>query len=154
LQKFLFLTKYSQTGASSRYRSFQHLPFLKQAGISYDVSPLFDDTYLDNLYRNGKGAPTDVLRAFARRIGTLLKQRNFDLLFIEYELFPYLPACFERLLHWPGVRYIVDYDDALFHQYEDHARPVIQKLLGNKIGSVMRQAGAKQVETVPDGYRH
>ena len=38
----LFLTKYARNGASSRYRTFQYLPWLEQAGIDCQVQPLFD----------------------------------------------------------------------------------------------------------------
>jgi hypothetical protein len=36
----LFLTKYTCNGASSRYRSFQYLPYLEQNDIHCQVSPL------------------------------------------------------------------------------------------------------------------
>ena len=162
----LFLTKYSRTGASSRYRSFQYLPFLDQADIEYEVSPLFDDFYIANMYRHGSGSKIDVVHAFLRRIGALLKARKCDLLVIEYELLPYFPALFELLLNWLGVRYVVDYDDALFHQYDRHSNPLVRRLLRNKIAVVMRhaelviagntyladyaiRAGAARVEIIP-----
>jgi glycosyltransferase involved in cell wall biosynthesis len=166
LLNILFLTKYSRTGPSSRYRSFQYLPFLGQAGMKYDVSPLFDDEYLSNLYKYGNGSKVDIIIAFLRRIWSLFKIHKYDLLVIEYEILPYFPALFERLLCLLGVRYIVDYDDALFHQYDKHHNPLIRKLLGKKIAVVMRhaelvivgnaylesyavKAGAKQVEILP-----
>ena len=166
MQNILFLTKYSRSGASSRYRSFQYLPFLDKAGVNCDVSPLFDDAYLVNRYKYGNGSKTNFIHAFLRRIGALLKIRNYHLLVIEYELLPYFPALLERLLHWFNIPYIVDYDDALFHQYDQHDNPLIQKLLGKKIATVMRyaeivvvgnaylaeyahKAGAQRVEIIP-----
>lgn len=164
--QMLLLTKYSRLGASSRYRSYQYLPGLKAAGFCCELSPLFDEAYLDHRYRFGRGSIMDLVRAFVRRCRTILSARHCDLAVIEYELLPYCPACFERLLGWMGVRYVVDYDDALFHQYDHHRNPLIRLLLGNKVATVMRQAelvmagnaylaayarkaGAKRVEIVP-----
>ena len=65
-----------------------------------------------------------------------------------------------------GPPYIVDYDDAIFHNYDQHRFSIIGKLFGNKIKKVMRgaaavvagnryiadyarEAGANLVETIP-----
>lgn len=164
--RLLFLTKYSRAGASSRYRTFQFLPFLQEAGLDCEVAPLFDDRYLATKYAVGRAHPIDVARALCRRLLDLLRVRQFDLLVLEYELLPYVPAWTERLLAHYGVRYAVDYDDALFHQYDQHRRKLVRSVLGNKIATVMRgarlvtagneyladyaaNAGAKWVEQVP-----
>lgn len=138
----LFLTKYARSGASSRYRSFQYLPFLEQAGMTCEVSPLFDDDYIANRYRSGRGSKLDIIRAFLRRVGAIVRARKYDLVVVEYELLPYFPAIFERLFGWLGVRYVVDYDDALFHQYDRHRNPLVRSLLGGKIATVMKHADA------------
>jgi glycosyltransferase involved in cell wall biosynthesis len=39
-----------------------------------------------------------------------------------------------------GVPYVVDYDDATFHQYDRHPNLQIRRLLGGKIAEVMRGA--------------
>ena len=39
-----------------------------------------------------------------------------------------------------GCRMVVDYDDALFHQYDAHPNPWVRRLLGRKIATVMRLA--------------
>lgn len=164
--RILFLTKYSQAGASSRYRTFQFIPFLRQAGLHCEVTPLFDDRYLATKYRVGRAHAADVARAIGRRLLQLLRAARFDLLVLEYELLPYFPAWIERLLARRGIRYAVDYDDALFHQYDRHRSSLVRRLLGDKIATVMRgsrlvtagneylasyaaAAGAKWVEEVP-----
>lgn len=164
--KVLFLTKYARNGASSRYRTFQYLPWFKQAGIQCHVMPLFDEAYLIHRYQSGRGHVGDVLRAFLHRLAALATARRYDLLVIEYELLPYFPALPERLLGWLGVPYVVDYDDALFHQYDQHAKWWVRRLLSSKIAHVMRgarlvtagnaylaeyarRAGAARVETIP-----
>ena len=162
----LFLTKYARNGASSRYRTFQYLPHLEQAGIACEIRPLFDEAYLVHRYESGRGHLRDLLRAFIRRLVSLTKARHFDLIVIEYELLPYVPAFLESFLGWLGVPYIVDYDDALFHQYDQHRLSVVRRLLGQKIARVMHgarlvivgnrylaeyahRAGSQRVEIIP-----
>jgi glycosyltransferase involved in cell wall biosynthesis len=140
VKSILFLTKYTRSGASSRYRTLQYLPFLEQKGFRCQVSALFDESYLSKRYEKGDGQSINVLGAFFRRVAALVASRKYDLLVIEYELLPYSLSFFERFLSFSGVSYVVDYDDALFHQYDNHRKTLIRLLLGGKIASVMRHA--------------
>lgn len=162
----LFLTKYARNGASSRYRCFQYLPWFERVGIVYEVLPLLDESYVIHRYDSSRRHAWDILRAFLRRLAALYTARSFDLVVIEYELLPYFPALPERLLGWLGVSYVVDYDDALFHQYDQHRNCWVRWLLGEKIARVMRgalmvtvgnayladyaqRAGARRIEIIP-----
>ena len=162
----LFLTKYARNGASSRYRSFQYLPYLKENKINYHVSPLFNENYLKNYYKFGRSFLRDIISAFIRRLGILTKAKRFDSIVIEYELLPYFPAFLERYLTVLNIPYIVDYDDALFHQYDQHSKKWVRQLLGHKISKVMqcshtviagndylahyaKKAGSANVEIIP-----
>lgn len=161
-----FFTKYTRAGASSRYRTFLYLPALQTAGIEFTVSPLFDEAYLAHKYTHGRAALVDVLRAFARRLFVVLTVPRGSVVVVEYELLPFFPAILERWLTWWGCSLVVDYDDALFHQYDQHANILVSLFLGGKIATVMRLAdtvlagnaylsdyalrvGAKQVEVIP-----
>lgn len=162
----LFLPKYSREGASSRYRSFQYFPAIELASLNFSVSPLFDDVYLAHKYQHGRACLRDVLGALFRRIWAVLTVQQGTVVFIEYELLPYFPALLERWMVWRGCKLVLDYDDALFHQYDAHRNPWVRLLLGNKISHVMRQAttvatgncyladyakrsGASRVEVIP-----
>ena len=169
--KLVFFTKYTRAGASSRYRSFQYLPALEAAGLRFIISPLLDDAYLVRRYTRDARihAYDDVLSAlsaFGRRLWAGLTVPSAALVVIEYELLPWLPAVFERWLAWRGCRMVVDYDDAIFHQYDAHPNPWVRRLLGRKIATVMRlantvvagnayladyarQAGARRVIVIP-----
>lgn len=138
--KLLFLTKYSRTGASSRFRTYQYLPVLEQSGLRCEVAPLFDDAYLANRYGSGRGASLDFVKALWRRLRALLRATRYDRVVIEYELLPYFPALLERLLLVLGVSYVVEYDDAIFHKYDLSSQPLVRVLLGRKIATVMRLA--------------
>ena len=140
--KILALTKYSYTGPSSRYRYYNYKECLKKQNIEMTISPLFTETYFHTTSKMLKSL--NVLKAYVLRMVLLLKLlfglKQYDLLMIEYELFPFFPALFERLLVLRGVRYLVDYDDAIFHKYDLHGNGLVRRLLGGKIGQVMKMA--------------
>ncbi len=140
MRKIILFPKYSRLGASSRYRTYQYNSAICSAGLRFEASPLFDDAYLLSKYHKGKANIFDVLRGFARRLWAVLTVTQGAVIFVEYELIPYAPALLERWLKWRGCRIVVDYDDALFHQYDMHSCPLVRFFLGNKIGTVMRLA--------------
>jgi glycosyltransferase involved in cell wall biosynthesis len=121
-------------------RSYQYFPLLKKQGIDVTVKPLFDDDYLHQLY-SGKKPKGIIIKSYFKRLAVLFTVFGYDKLVIEKELFPYFPAVFEILLNKLGVKYVVDYDDAIFHNY-DLARNPVMKMLKNKIRHVMRNADA------------
>jgi len=137
--KVLYLTKYSRKGASSRLRSYQYFPFLEAEGISVIVKPLFDDAYLEKLY-SGKKPIAEILKAYIKRFFVLFTVFGYDKIVIEKEIFPYLPSWTERILSFLGVKYIVDYDDAIFHNYDLNPNKWIRFFLKDKIDLVMRSA--------------
>jgi len=68
------------------------------------------------------------------------KPKKKDIVFIEYELIPYFFAWAELYLKLRGIKYIVDYDDAIFHNYDESNNVFIRLLLKNKIPKVMKSA--------------
>lgn len=165
-KRILCLTKYDPAGPSSRYRFFQFLPGLEAMGWTITVCPLLPTEYVQELYA---GRRWNALRAFPRyvwRLKSLMGAGRFDLCWIENELFPWMPGlaewCFRRL----NIPYVVDYDDAIFHNYDLHPSMGIRYLLGSKLDHVMagaaavvggneyladraRAAGARRVEIMP-----
>lgn len=136
----LLLSRYGRLGASSRVRSYQYLDYLKTEGVQVTAEALLDDEYLKGLYANRRPNAARLLSSYVHRIGSLLQSTTYDLVWIEKEIFPWLPAWPEWLLNVLSVRYIVDYDDAIFHRYDQHANPVVRAILGKKIDAVMRRA--------------
>jgi len=164
--KVLLFSRYTRLGASSRVRSYQYIPYLKEQGIDVTVSPLLGDDYIKNLYSGNKKRFGSIITAYFRRLGVLFRSHRFDLLWIEKELFPWLPALAETILQWFNIPYVVDYDDAVFHRYDLHSISLVRLLLGRKIDGIMRRAalvivgndylaerafraGAKRVEYLP-----
>lgn len=134
----LVLCRYSRLGASSRLRLYQYIPFWERADIHCDVHPLLDDRYLTALYggrRPGKGHLLQRYLGMTRRVAGA---GRYDLVVIEKEVLPFLPPLAERWLALRKIPYVVDYDDAIFHNYDLHPSRWVRALLGNKIGKVMR----------------
>jgi glycosyltransferase involved in cell wall biosynthesis len=145
---------------------FQYFPSLQAKGVELTTEALFDDEYLDCLYAK-KNRFWSVIKAYAHRFRILLFAKGFEVLWIEKELFPWVPwfieGWFLKRLRTP---YVVDYDDAIFHQYDTHRSVLVRRLLGTKCDQVMRHsdivvagneylanraksAGAKKVTKIP-----
>jgi glycosyltransferase involved in cell wall biosynthesis len=165
MMKVLALTRYAQLGASSRIRFLQYLPSLQATGMQVQMAPLFSDEYVRGL-QSGRRSLLQMGAAYLQRLRTLLRARDFDLLWIEKETLPWLPAWCERLALPKGIPYVLDYDDAVFHSYDQHRSAWVRRLLGNKHLALMRNAnlvvagndylanfaraaGAPRVEVVP-----
>ncbi len=138
----LVLTKYDTLAASARLRFAAYAPYLSERGIHLTLSPLFNNAYLRAKFASGRPPILPVVRGFMERIKQLLTLKNWDLVLLQYEIFPYLPAGVESILASSKVPYVVDYDDAIFHMYDDHSSWFVRSLLSDKIGKVMTGARA------------
>lgn len=139
--KILALTKYERRAASTRQRFTQYFPYLQAHGIEVEISALLDDAWLENLARGGRQGRASLLPAYARRLRRL-RRRDFDLLWVQYDLFPYLPGTFERLAGLGRRPIVCDFDDAIFHLYDQHPRSLVRRLLGRKLAPLLRSASA------------
>jgi len=168
----LVLTRYERLGASSRVRFLQFLPALEREGFTFDVRPLLSNAYVSALYGGPPVSKASIAMAYLRRIAALRKRMRYDVVWLEKEALPWLPAWVE-IARLEGIPYVADYDDAWFYRYESHW---LSPLLGHKLDKIMqvartvvagndflarraRQAGARAVEIVPtaidlDRYRN
>jgi glycosyltransferase involved in cell wall biosynthesis len=134
----IFFTKYSEKGPSSRYRSYQYISYIKNE-FELQFYPLFSDDYIDNLYSNKGPNFLKIIIAYFTRIFQVLKFLGTGkIIFIEYELLPYFPPILEYLLKKSGVKVIIDFDDAIFHNYEFHKIPLVRYFFRNKIYRIVK----------------
>jgi glycosyltransferase involved in cell wall biosynthesis len=138
--RILLLTRYEPLGSSSRVRFYQYVPYLTAHGIKIITAPFFTDEYVQGLYAGQRPSLKTVLGAYLKRLSILLSSNSFDALWVEKELFPWLPAGIEAFLNNRRIPYVVDYDDAVFHRYDLHGSFLVRSLLGHKIDHVMRHA--------------
>src|SRR5436190_20469677 len=158
----LVLTRYERIGASSRIRFLHFLPALEREGFAFDVHPLLDNAYVASLYGGPKVGAASIIAAYWRRFAALRRRMRYDVVWLEKEALPWLPTWLE-IARLEGLPYVVDYDDAWFHRYENHW---LAPVFSHKIDTVMRvahtvvagndylarrarQAGARHVEVVP-----
>jgi len=150
-------TRYARLGASSRLRLYQYLPRLASLGIDVEVFPLFSDDYVLNLQQGKSRSIMALAEAYVNRwhhrvgdspglrvLGSThgAPQRRPDLIWVEKEVFPWLGLFAERLFLSKDIPVILDYDDAIFHQYDAHRLGLIRILLGKKLAGLMRRASA------------
>jgi glycosyltransferase involved in cell wall biosynthesis len=138
--RVLALTRYDSIGPSSRVRFYQYIPYLESRGVELQIAPLLGGDYIHRLYSGKHQSVTSLLMSYINRVTRLTISHSFDLLWIEKELLPWLPAWIESQLVGRGIPCVIDYDDAVFHRYDMHANPLIRIFLGKKIGTIMRQA--------------
>lgn len=143
--RVLLLTRYGRLGASSRLRAYQYLPYLESQGFHVTQAPLLGDYYQEDLNRGHPRRWGKIAAAYILRLLWLARSLAFDLVWIEYELFPWFPAFAEPLLASARIPFVVDYDDAVYHRYNLHPNALVRALLGKKIDVVMRHASTVTV---------
>ena len=141
MPKVLALTRYDRLGASSRIRFLQFLPELAKRGLDVDVHYLLDDSYVARLYAEQRVRFSNVFRAYARRLQLMQKRHRYDLIWIEKEVFPWVPIGIEKAV-LGGVPYVIDLDDAWFHRYDMSRSAIIRRICGGKIDSLMADSAA------------
>lgn len=164
--RILLLSRYSKLGASSRLRFFQYLSCLRGQSISIDVEPFFSEEYLLSFYSSGRKSVGRAMQAYWKRLSICYSPGHYDLVWIEKECFPWLPAPFEQFDFLRKIPYVVDYDDAIHHSYDKHALWPVRRFLGEKFRGLLagavavtvgnsylaewaRNAGAVKVEIIP-----
>jgi glycosyltransferase involved in cell wall biosynthesis len=117
----------------------QFYPSLSTANIELITSPLFDDRMLFRKYQWGNYGFQNLLFAYFRRLRILWKGDQYDLVWIEKEALPWMPARFEAWL-LRNIPYVLDFDDAIFHNYDSHSIPLVRHIYKQRIDYLMQRA--------------
>ena len=135
--KVLIFSMYDHLSASTRQRYSQFINTARKDDIIFEIKPLLSNSYLINKFKKNKISKIYVLKRFIIRLFNLLTLQNkSDLLIIQFELFPYLPYFFERLLL--KKKYICDFDDAFHLRYEN--LKILKIFYKNKFSSLITNA--------------
>ncbi len=138
-KKVYVFTRYGDQGASSRVRFSACFPALRKQGLILQRQEFFEDSYLDHLYKTGSGvsSPLKIFSFYLRRLRALLKAPKGSTLWVEKELFPYVPTVLESYI-FRRFFVILDLDDSWHLMYE---KSLIGRLLAkNKISTLVKEA--------------
>lgn len=119
-------------------RFLQYIPHLERRGVSVAVQPLLSNESLARLYQDGQRSKGGLLAALGRRAAALLGAKA-DVIWLQQEIFPYLPAMIEAGL-LRGRPCVIDFDDAYHLYYQNHTSALARALFGGKIAYLMRAA--------------
>jgi glycosyltransferase involved in cell wall biosynthesis len=137
--RVLLLTRYGRTGASSRLRFLQYLPGLDEYDIDVHPAPFLDDDYLKGLYDGRRPAMRRVLAFYSERLHSLVKAREFDAVWIEKEVLPWVPDGISRTA-LGSLPLVVDFDDAWHLRYSQSSNPLVRWTLGSKLERMAKRA--------------
>jgi glycosyltransferase involved in cell wall biosynthesis len=131
----LLLSRYERMGPSSRVRHYNYLPALERAGFRVTSAPFLSEEYLERFYRGKRPSLQLLVSAYWRRLRQILTARRYDLIWIEKEALPWLPAALERPF-FGGRPVVIDFDDPWHLRYATHGSALVRALLGSKLETV------------------
>lgn len=141
--KYIYIfPKYTSKAPSSRYRFYSYVSYYEQVGIKYEIFPLLKDWYLECIWshRSVLSILHLIVAAYIERFCRILFLSSDCIVYTEAELFPYFPHIAEWYLRKRKIKYIAEYDDAIFHVYDQSRNALIRYLFKKKIMNVMKEA--------------
>lgn len=139
--KILALTRYDQTGASSRVRFLQYIPHLERMGAHVTVKPLLPPEYLAGLYEGKSKSPGLVASAMFRRFREVIAKGDFDIIWLQREILPFVPFAIESVL-LGNHKLVIDLDDAHHLYYGNKPLLAGRSILRTKIDALIKRANA------------
>ena len=121
--KIIFLTKYPETGASSRYRVYQYLPHFQK--FDFKTQSLYTNYSFQLIYQNGHVLKKTILtlKDYLSRTWFILKNLDTDVVYMQREIFAFGPLWAEHIYRLLGIKLIFDLDDALFINKKNKNNP-------------------------------
>ncbi len=116
--RVLALTRYSRSAASSRQRFLVFRDYLSSNDIELIERPFFEDDYIVHLNTGNRLNYLKLIGDYLRRIRALASHPDYDVVWIEKEALPYLPAAVENFLLRQS-RVLLDLDDAWHLRYNN-----------------------------------
>ena len=131
------------TSPGQRYRLEQWEPLLRERGVEITYAPFEDDELHSIVYKPGQmGKKLQlVTRNLARRLSTISKAKNYDLVYILREAALLGPPVFERLIAQQRIPFVFDFDDAIFVSYRSPSNGYLSYLkFASKTKTICRLA--------------
>lgn len=141
-RRVIAFTKYGMQSASVRHRYLAYSSYLAIHSLDLTIFPLFSSKYFKKKILKGQSAWGEVFFCYFKRVTQVLFLTKPACVIVHTEMTPYLPGVLEFILRLRRIPYIVDIDDALFHQYDKHPNVIVRSLLNKKIGRIMKYSTA------------
>ena len=118
-ENIVIFTRYNNQSASVRYRYLQYFDFLKKNNKNMKLSYLFDEKFFKKKILLNKLSFFSIIYNYLKRFVKILFLKKNTMVIVHLELFPYFPYLGEKILSLKKIKFILDLDDAIFHQYEN-----------------------------------
>jgi glycosyltransferase involved in cell wall biosynthesis len=131
------------TSPGQRYRLEQWDPLLLELGVEITYEPFEDEQLHSLLYKPGLlGRKLHlVANGFTRRLLTVRRARDFDIVYVFREAALLGPPMFEKLVYQTGIPMVFDFDDAIFVSYRSPSNGYLSYLkFAGKTKSICRMA--------------
>lgn len=131
-------------GPSSRYRIYEYLPYLYREGIDFTIKPLLGDWYLSTVWSHKSKVKIglQIVVAYLKRILSILFLHSDNVVWIGADLLPSFPGWMETYMKMRGIQYVIEFDDAVFHNYDQSCSRVMRWLYHRKFEKVIRNASS------------
>jgi glycosyltransferase involved in cell wall biosynthesis len=142
--RVLALSPIPEEGAGCRFRIAQFIPYLESVGITVTLDSLFTPEFFRLVYKPGHYAQkaATFIALSLKRLNSLRRSSQFDLILVYREMFPLGPALIERMLaarQRPPI--VFDFDDAIFLPNVSDANRLIGALKQpQKVASIIRHS--------------
>jgi glycosyltransferase involved in cell wall biosynthesis len=142
--RVLALSPIPEEGAGCRFRIAQFIPYLESVGITVTLDSLFTPEFFRLVYKPGHYAQkaATFIALSLKRLNSLRRSSQFDLILVYREMFPLGPALIERILaarQRPPI--VFDFDDAIFLPSVSDANRLIGALKQpQKVASIIRHS--------------
>ena len=142
--RVLALSPIPEEGAGCRFRIAQFIPYLESVGITVTLDSLFTPEFFRLVYKPGHYAQkaATFIALSLKRLNSLRRSSQFDLILVYREMFPLGPALIERMLaarQRPPI--VFDFDDAIFLPSVSDANRLIGALKQpQKVASIIRHS--------------
>jgi glycosyltransferase involved in cell wall biosynthesis len=152
--KVLFYLLDGESNASSRHRALQYFPLLRRQGVEPFASRPVPEPLYQRLMEGGRATGRDKALFYGlflvRRLVDVLRARQFDVVVVQRDLFPFGPPILERLLARTNSRLVYDTDDATYLRPAFTPNTPFQKLRRfDKVAQVVAAARWVSVATEP-----
>ncbi len=117
--KVLFITNHAATDASSRYRIYQYLPYLREMGLDVQVQPFTTASLQAMIHSKGNNLSKTAkfISATARRLWGIRLVSGADVTVVHREAFPFGPPLLERAIAKWSKQLVFSFDDALYAHF-------------------------------------